>query len=79
MIYHQWNNGGGRGGGRRLLNGISFGFHGEWRRVQSSPKEYEGGLWKSDCQCVGGGGESVEYFITSGALRKFYYDITKIL
>lgn len=81
MIYHQWNNGGGgRGGGRRLLNGISFGFHGEWRGVQSSPKEYEGGLWKSDCQCVGGGGgESVEYFITSGALRKFYYDTTKIL
>lgn len=27
----------------------------------------------------GGGGESVEYFITSGALRKFYYDTTKIL
>lgn len=80
MIYHQWNNGGGgRGGGRRLLNGISFSFHGEWRGVQSSPKEYEGGLWKSDCQCGGGGGESVEYFITSGALRKFYYDTTKIL
>ena len=49
--------GGGRGGGRRLLNGISFSFHGEWRGVQSSPKEYEGGLWKSDCQCGGGGGE----------------------
>lgn len=61
MSYHQWNNGGGgggggRGGGRRLLNRISFGFHGEWRGVQSSPKEYEGGLWKSDCQCGGGGG-----------------------
>ena len=35
---------------------ISFGFHGEWRGVQSSPKEYKGGLWKSDCQCVEGGG-----------------------
>lgn len=27
----------------------------------------------------GGGGKSVEYFITSAALRKFYYDTTKIL
>ena len=26
-----------------------------------------------------GGEESVEYFITSVALRKFYYDTTKIL
>ena len=38
---------------------------------------FEGGsIWFS-----GGGerGESVEYFRTSGALRKFYYDTTKIL
>ena len=28
---------------------------------------------------VWGGRQSVEYFITSGALRKFYYDTTKIL
>ena len=67
MIYHQWNNGGGGGGGgRRLLNGISFSFHGEWRGVQSSPKEYEGGLWKSDCQCGGGGGISRIFYNIRG-------------
>ena len=46
-----------------------------FRRRQKSMKGDYGKVTAS----VGGGGESVEYFITSGALRKFYYDTTKIL
>ena len=44
-------------------------------RRQKSMKGDYGKVTASVCV----GGESVEYFITSGALRKFYYDTTKIL
>lgn len=46
-----------------------------FRRRQKSMKGDYGKVTAS----VGGGEESVEYFITSVALRKFYYDTTKIL
>ena len=42
-------------------------------------KSMKGDYGKVTASVGGGGGKSVEYFITSGALRKFYYDTTKIL
>ena len=55
-------------------------FMGSGEGFSRRQKSMKGDYGKVTASVWGGGGEeSVEYFITSGALRKFYYDTTKIL
>ena len=56
-------------------------FMGSGEGFSRRQKSMKGDYGKVTASVWGGGGwgESVEYFITSGALRQFYYGTTKIL
>ena len=54
-------------------------FMGSGEGFSRRQKSMKGDYGKVTASVGGGGGESGEYFIKSGALRKFYYDTTKIL